>query len=618
MSYAISVPTPFNDISELAESFYSRVDEERLMLPNPEQIPEGEVIDFNVTLADGSAALVGQGRCSTSIDNGEERAAEHRFDVVIEALQLDEMAQIYFERILQVRATYAGDEPHTGEVEVPGEGYDAGAYEEQPAAEVYAEEPAAEVYADEYAAEPAAEAYAEPAAEDYAEAEAYAEPAAEAYAEPAAETYEPAAEAYAEPAAEAYAEPAAEAYAEPAAEAYAEPAVEAYAEPAAETYAEAGPDEGGYAEVPAESFAAEAAYEEPAPEVGAEAFVAEAAEAESNWDGDSAVELDSIEEIRSVEQPVLETPAESKIYALPDPVAPGALPSPHAVAEVLTRPFLHATWSPEPQARLDPSPATGYFQYAMGAGLPQPAEPPRPALDPSLRVVRAPRPGDPHAAPAFEAAPAYEQPEEAGYAEQVAEPAYAEGGYEEGAYAEEAPAEAYAEEAPAEAYAEAPVEGYVEAEGYAEAPAEGYAEEAGEAYAEADEAYAEAPAEGYVEGAEVYAEEAPVEGYAEEGYAEAPVEEAEQAGEEYAADGEVYAVDDGFAAEGDGATLDAEHLDGYDLGEANQDETRQVDLSAVPDDGSGADLDDDYADVNAQLDQNLGDETMQVELPEGD
>ena len=71
MSYAISVPTPFNDISELAENFASRVDDERLMLPHGDVVPEGEWVQFAVTLADGSAALSGLGRCTGSYDNGE-------------------------------------------------------------------------------------------------------------------------------------------------------------------------------------------------------------------------------------------------------------------------------------------------------------------------------------------------------------------------------------------------------------------------------------------------------------------------------------------------------------------------------------------------------------------
>lgn len=316
MTYAISVPTPFNDISELAESFYSRVDEERIMLPNPDAIPEGEWVEFHITLADGSAALQGQGRCTGSFDNGEERAPEHRFDVVMDSLQLDEMGQIYFERILQVRAAYAGDEPQTGETQVPAEtGYASADFEA-----------------------------VEEAGDDYAAAAAYA------------------------------AEPEPEEYAPP------EPAPFDLADEVDEV----------------EDFTPPPAAPARPP---ARPPLVEEVEASDFDEPSGATEIGSIEEY--IEAPVLATPGQSRIYELPPPVAPDALPSPHSVAEVLTRPVLHASWSPEPAPRMDPSPSSGLFLYAMGAGLPQPAEPPRPELDPSLRIVRAPVPSDPHAGAIF-------------------------------------------------------------------------------------------------------------------------------------------------------------------------------------------------------------------------
>ena len=46
------------DLAELTENFAQRVDEERLMLPYPEGMPEGEWIQFNVLLGDGNVALI--------------------------------------------------------------------------------------------------------------------------------------------------------------------------------------------------------------------------------------------------------------------------------------------------------------------------------------------------------------------------------------------------------------------------------------------------------------------------------------------------------------------------------------------------------------------------------
>lgn len=164
MTHSISVPTPFIDIAELAESFAQRADEERLMLWAGEPAPEGEWVQFTVTFDDGSVALAGVGRCASVFDNGEDRAPEQRFDIVLDALELDEMGQVYFERILMVRAQQmGGEEPATGEVMIADEAVEA-SYVEAPA-EAYAAEPA-----DSYAyAEPPAE---EPVAATY-EGEAY-------------------------------------------------------------------------------------------------------------------------------------------------------------------------------------------------------------------------------------------------------------------------------------------------------------------------------------------------------------------------------------------------------------------------------------------------------------
>ena len=306
MTHAIRVPTPFTDIGELAEDFASRVDEERLVLPHHEPIGEGEWVQFSVTFADGSGALVGVGRCTGCYDAGEDRAPEHRYDVVMDSLDLDEIGQVYLERILQVRAARMGAEPQTGELSV----------EEVEAAFASAEEPY------------------EPGAAELAEA-------------PTAEAAEPAADAA------------------------------AYAEPA--EYEDA------------------TAYAEPAPPYD---------DAGSDWVDPGHTQVgDASELLAQARGERLAAPVEA-IYALPPPTRPGELPSPHANGAVLTRRVLPATWSPEPAPRPDPSPSSGLFQYGDG-GLPQPSQPPRPPLDPSLRVTRAPRPGDPLAVPASRAAPAF-------------------------------------------------------------------------------------------------------------------------------------------------------------------------------------------------------------------
>ncbi|HMI92917.1 MAG TPA: hypothetical protein VK509_16190, partial [Polyangiales bacterium] len=58
---------------------------------------------------------------------------------------------------------------------------------------------------------------------------------------------------------------------------------------------------------------------------------------------------------------------------------------------LLIRPARVAHWQPAPPSRPTPRPVTGMFRYQAGP-LPKPARPPRPELDPALRVRPAPRP----------------------------------------------------------------------------------------------------------------------------------------------------------------------------------------------------------------------------------
>jgi hypothetical protein len=118
MTIQLSLPTPFGDIAELTENFAQRVDDQRLMLPSGESLPEGEWCQFSVLLADGSAALAGVGRIAGAYDNGEEHPPEYRFDIVLDSLQLEGMHEVMFERLMVARETQMKGEPVTGEVNV--------------------------------------------------------------------------------------------------------------------------------------------------------------------------------------------------------------------------------------------------------------------------------------------------------------------------------------------------------------------------------------------------------------------------------------------------------------------------------------------------------------------
>jgi hypothetical protein len=117
MSQVLTVPTHFNDIGELSEGFLDRVELDTLILYGPVAYEEGSEIEFAVLLADGSRALEGTGRVRAAVDGGADRVPETRYDVVVEALQLDGSCEVVFERI--VLARQAASEPPPAPEEEP-------------------------------------------------------------------------------------------------------------------------------------------------------------------------------------------------------------------------------------------------------------------------------------------------------------------------------------------------------------------------------------------------------------------------------------------------------------------------------------------------------------------
>ncbi|MBC7172998.1 MAG: hypothetical protein H5U40_11240, partial [Polyangiaceae bacterium] len=71
------------------------------------------------------------------------------------------------------------------------------------------------------------------------------------------------------------------------------------------------------------------------------------------------------------------------------PAAPSGFAIDNSLAGGLVRP--HTVWSPVAPPLREPRPSSGLFDYAAGP-IPIPTRPPRPDLDPSLRVSRAPTP----------------------------------------------------------------------------------------------------------------------------------------------------------------------------------------------------------------------------------
>ncbi len=118
MSEVLTVPTHFENVSDLSQGLVDRVDAEKLILYGPMAYDEGIEVGFSVLLLDGTPALEGVGRVAAAVDGGDERAPETRYDIVFDTLQLDGRSEVVYERIVLARQTLLGVEPPTGEVDV--------------------------------------------------------------------------------------------------------------------------------------------------------------------------------------------------------------------------------------------------------------------------------------------------------------------------------------------------------------------------------------------------------------------------------------------------------------------------------------------------------------------
>jgi hypothetical protein len=118
MSQVLTVPTHFNDLGELSEGFLDRVEQDTLILYGPVAYEDGSEIEFVGLLADGSPALEGTGRVRAAVDGGADRVPETRYDVVVEALQLDGHSEVVFERLVLARQVVS-DHPPADDAEPP-------------------------------------------------------------------------------------------------------------------------------------------------------------------------------------------------------------------------------------------------------------------------------------------------------------------------------------------------------------------------------------------------------------------------------------------------------------------------------------------------------------------
>ncbi len=407
MTDSLTVPTHFGDLSELSAGLADRVDEERIILYGPEAFEEGSMVAFAVLLVDGTPAIEGVGRVAASVDGGEARAPETRYDIVFDSLQLAGRSEVVYERIVLHRQSLMGDEPATGEIDL-------------------AEIEEAESFA-------AAEQGFVAAPDEKGDAAAYEEVDEDVVSFAASE-----------------APPAAEAYEEVGEDVVSFAAFEAPPPPDTSSYDGSVPDE--YAAAEAGTGGQHEAFE-----IGEDA---NAAIVGDGFGGDDSTEgatvVASLEELeRAASAPPAQPPP--KLPEAPEGFALPPLPA------GLTRPVHPPTWWPSDAPPPQPRASSGWFQY--GGELPIPSEPPRPDLDPALRVTPAPRPGaeaTPNMPPREEPAPAGDVTDfatEATYGEEAA----SEIGFAESAASfDEAAPIANEDASPLDETVEAPLDGVLE------------------------------------------------------------------------------------------------------------------------------------------------------------
>ena len=102
MTQVVTVQTDFADLNQMTQGLVGRVNETHVILPASEPVDVGEWVQFAVTLSDGTPGFAGFGRCVTFVDNGEERMAHQRFDVVFDSLQFDPRGQEIYTHILNL------------------------------------------------------------------------------------------------------------------------------------------------------------------------------------------------------------------------------------------------------------------------------------------------------------------------------------------------------------------------------------------------------------------------------------------------------------------------------------------------------------------------------------
>lgn len=116
MSQKIIVETSYQDAGEFIDGFQNQVDDQHLVLPTSIVVAEDEWVEFHVALADQSAIFEGAGRCVAVLDNGDEREASQRFDLMLDSLELKGVSQVLYEELIRARSLAEEDATEYAEV----------------------------------------------------------------------------------------------------------------------------------------------------------------------------------------------------------------------------------------------------------------------------------------------------------------------------------------------------------------------------------------------------------------------------------------------------------------------------------------------------------------------
>jgi len=365
MSEMLTVPTAFENIPDLSAGLIDRVDSDQIILYGPTAYEPGTTVDFSVLLADETPGLTGRGVVIQSVDGGEERDPSTRFDIFISNLELGEDAAEIFEGMVLERQLLAGDE--AGEADA--ESHEV-AFEDAQVGEEVAE---------------VAEEVAEEAVEEASELQASGADAEGEVAE-AAEIDEVAEDVSIEADAGLDEPPVDEVSERTEWDADSE-TVAGEMDDVLESSAESSED---FGEVEEDLAPDDAGYDE-------------STSLEDELD-DAAALLEAHEAKPTLTLPTEIPPPDDAFRGASPPEAPsnpGGFEVTNELSEGLVRPVEQDVWTPTAAERPEPRPSTGLFNYPNG--LPIPSAPPRPDIDPSLIVTRAPHPSDREGDAPFEA-----------------------------------------------------------------------------------------------------------------------------------------------------------------------------------------------------------------------